>query len=258
MSARSATPAGARSDGRVVGEQPALERQPRRRDAPASTGSARSTRRCASTASMARSAARLTGQLGRERRRAARRARRSAPTLNFSPVISAASSRRRDSGSVLRVAELELRPRELEQLARAAKVPQRAQQLRDQLVAQFALAARCRAPRADGPPRSPGRAERLRAAELAQHFRAVARSSAARRARAARSDAAASGAPSLERRPGGAEQLLHDPLVARRRRLQQVRADHLARGALVREQPRRARVERPRGCRPAGPRGSPF
>ena len=65
----------------------------------------------------------------------------------------------------------------------------------------------------------------------------------------ARSDAADSGAV-LERRPRGAVKLVHDPVVAGRRSLHQMRAHDLARGALAREQARRAGVEK--GARAGG------
>ena len=84
--------------------------------------------------------------------------------------------------------------------------------------------------------------ERLRSAQLEEHPGALARrrrlgegAPEERRRRLGRAV--------LERRPRGAMKLVHDPLVARGRRLQQVRAYDLARGALAREQARRARVE---------------
>ena len=94
-----------------------------------------------------------------------------------------------------RVAELELRPRELEQLTTPTKVPQHAHQLGNQLVAQFSLGARSeRRTQVDHGARRVG-AERLRATELAEHFDAAVALGGSDNARA-RSDAAASGAPS--------------------------------------------------------------
>ena len=140
------------------------------------------------------------------------------------------------------VAAIELGPRQLEQLLSPPKVPEHAEELRHELVAETALVGAAKG----GPQMVHGARgigpERLRSAQLEQHSGALARR---RRLgeRALEERRRGLGRAVLERRPRGAVKLVHDPLVTRGRRLQEVRAHDLARGALAREQARRARVE---------------